>query len=256
MRICRERGVEELLHFTSIDNLGTIVKYGLLSRDDLERMKIKYEYNDKKRLEGMRNAISLSVSFPNYKMFYRCRNYDENGNPKERAFVVISISKSILWELSCIFCPTNAAQRDIRMLLGDRQSRAILSEPEAFEDMFSEKFYRIKTRGYVGIPQRLLEKSRIREYFLHESLLEAQRAILGIPPHYTTDPQAEVLCLESIPNKYIRKIYVENEDAKLDLVSQYPDLPVAIEVKKEFFESRVDYRHWKDPHRVSFGYGK
>lgn len=244
MRICRERGVEELLHFTSIDNLGTIVKYGLLSRDDLERMKIKYEYNDKKRLEGMRNAISLSVSFPNYKMFFKCRNYDEDGNPKERTFVVISISKSILWELSCIFCPTNAAQRDIRMLLGDPQSRAILSEPEAFEDMFSEKFHRKETGGYVGIPQRL-------QYFLHERSLEesrideySQRANLGIPPHYTTDPQAEVLCLESIPNKYIRKIYVENEDAKLDLVSQYPNLPVAIEVKKEFFERRVDYRHW------------
>jgi len=251
MRVCRERGVEELVHFTSIRNLRTIVEYGLLSLDDLERMEIKYDYNDENRLEGMRNAICLSVSFPNYKMFYKYRQF------KGYTFVIISISKSILWELSCIFCPTNAAQKYISMLLRDPQSMMILSEPEAFEDMFSEKLCRIKTGGYVGIPQRLLEKGRIREYFLRERLLEEsrideylQRANLGIPPHYTTDPQAEVLCLESIPNKYIRKIYVENEKAKFDLVSHYPDLPIAIEVKNEFFRPRVDYMHWRNPYGV------
>ena len=114
----------------------------------------------------------------------------------------------------------------------------ILSEPEAFEDMFSEKLCRIKTGGYVGIPRRLLGESWTGEYLL--------RANLSIPSHYTTDPQAEVLCLENISSKYIRKIYVENENAKSELVSYYPNLPLAIEVKKEFFEPRVDYMHWRD----------
>jgi hypothetical protein len=72
----------------------------------------------------------------------------------------------------------------------------ILSEPEAFEDMFSEKLCRIKTGtgGYVGVPQRLLGEGWTGEYL--------QRADLDIPPYFTTDPQAEVLCLENIKPDY------------------------------------------------------
>lgn len=52
----------------------------------------------------------------------------------------------------------------------------ILSEPEAFEDMFSEKLCRIKTGtgGYVGVPQRLLGEGWTGEFtarrFGHSSL--------------------------------------------------------------------------------------
>jgi hypothetical protein len=119
----------------------------------------------------------------------------------------------------------------------------ILSEPEAFEDMFSEKLCRIKTGtgGYVGVPQRLLRL--LREGWTGEYI---QRAALDIPLHYTTDPQAEVLCLENIKHDYIKKVYVEDEKVKRELVSHYSNLPVAIEVKSEFFGRRKDYKHWKD----------
>ena len=239
MRICRERGVEELVHFTSIHNLATIFEYGLLSLDDLERLEIKYDYNDEDRLEGMPNSICLSVSFPNYKMFFKYRKSKSKNYP----FVVISLCKSILWELSCIFCPTNAAQKHISALLKDSRLMGILSEPEAFEDMFSEKLCRIKTGtgGYVGVPQRLLRL--LREGWTGEYI---QRAALDIPLHYTTDPQAEVLCLENIKHDYIKKVYVEDEKVKRELVSHYSNLPVAIEVKSEFFGRRKDYKHWKD----------
>ena len=116
----------------------------------------------------------------------------------------------------------------------------ILSEPEAFEDMFSEKLCRIKTGtgGYVGVPQRLLREGWTGEYL--------QRADLDIPLYFTTDPQAEVLCLENVKPDYIKKVYVEDEKVKRELVSHYSNLSVAIEVKSKFFEPRDDYKHWKD----------
>jgi hypothetical protein len=235
-RICEERGVDELVHFTNILNLENIIRYGLLSRKEIETKGIRYYFNDSKRLENMSHAICLSISFPNYKMFSK---YMRAGK-----FLIISLDKSILWELICIFCPTNAAQKNISELLGTPDGRQILSEPQALKDMFSDKLCKIKISyiysgyvSYVGVPERLLgDRTRVSGYI--------QRAELGIPPHYTTDPQAEVLCLESISPKYIRKIYVESQEIKNNLEQQFPNLHVSIEVKPEFFRQREDHTHW------------
>jgi hypothetical protein len=232
-RICEERGVDELVHFTNILNLENIIRYGLLSRKEIETKGIRYYFNDKKRLENMSHAICLSISFPNYKMLYKYMRSEK--------FLIISLDKSILWELICIFCPTNAAQKNISELLGTPDGRQILSEPQALKDMFSDKLCKIKSSysnvSYVGVPERLLrDRQRVSGYI--------QRAELGIPPHYTTDPQAEVLCLESISPKYIRKIYVESQKIKSNLEQQFPNLHVSIEVKPEFFRRREDHTHW------------
>jgi len=120
-----------------------------------------------------------------------------------------------------------------------------LSEPQALKDMFSDKLCKIKISyiysdyvSYVGVPERLLrDRTRVSGYI--------QRAELGIPLHYTTDPQAEVLCLESISPKYIRKIYVESQKIKSNLEQQFPNLHVSIEVKPEFFRRREDHTHWR-----------
>jgi hypothetical protein len=237
-RICEERGVDELVHFTNILNLENIIRYGLLSRKEIETKGIRYYFNDSKRLENMSHAICLSISFPNYKMLSKYMRM------RSEKFLIISLDKSILWELICIFCPTNAAQKNISELLGTPDGRQILSEPQALKDMFSDKLCKIKISyiysdyvSYVGVPERLLrDRTRVSGYI--------QRAELGIPPHYTTDPQAEVLCLESISPKYIRKIYVESQEIKSNLEQQFPNLHVSIEVKPEFFRRREDHTHW------------
>ena len=70
-RFIEERNIESLFHFTPVDNLENILKYGLLSINNLNRLGIDYYYNDENRYDDRLDAISTSIEFPNYKMFYK-----------------------------------------------------------------------------------------------------------------------------------------------------------------------------------------
>lgn len=164
-QFCNQRGITSLFHFTHVNNLDSIIHNGLLSRSELNRRNMRYWYQDEYRLDEQLSAISVSISFPNYKMFYSIRKSDPDSE-----YVVIELSASILWELDCAFCFTNAANYAIKKIpLMDRKNT------ESLEKMFT--------------PQRR-----------HPCL----------PPNCPTDPQAEVLVLQSIPTeRYIQKVYYE-----------------------------------------------
>lgn len=203
-QFCRERGIVELVHFTHAENLPTIAKFGLVSREELEKRGIRYYFNDQSRLEGMRNAICLSISFPNYRMFYKYRG-------QSKIFVVLSISVELLWNLQCLFCPTNAASNLCRLLLSSPET---LTGLPALKRMFAENI----------LP------------------LQIRRADLGIPDYYTTDPQAEVLCLEPIPPTYIKKIY---HNGCPDIENKVPLAWRSLIVRRdEYFAPRKDYQFW------------
>lgn len=71
--IVQQRNITKLFHFTHSDNLASIIESGLLSRSDLDAEGDDYSFNDSERIDGHLDAICLSVSFPNAKMFYKCR---------------------------------------------------------------------------------------------------------------------------------------------------------------------------------------
>lgn len=99
-----ERGIESLYHFTKAENLDSILTRGLLSRRTLEDNYIDYTYNDEIRFEGKLNANCLSISFPNYRMFYKYRC--ENPGVE---WCVIELSPEVLYKKKCIFCKENPA---------------------------------------------------------------------------------------------------------------------------------------------------
>ena len=105
-RFIEQRGIESLFHFTNIKNLDSILTRGILPSDILDDYEIPYEYNDEKRLDGRLDTSCISISFPNYKMFYR---YRMNSNER---YCVIELEPSILYEKECIFCIGNAASND------------------------------------------------------------------------------------------------------------------------------------------------
>ena len=76
-QICDERNIETLVHFTRVENLSSILQNGLLSRKALEILEEtrgqQFLFNDRKRKDGHKDAICLSISFPNYQMFYPIR---------------------------------------------------------------------------------------------------------------------------------------------------------------------------------------
>ncbi|MDO6464918.1 DarT ssDNA thymidine ADP-ribosyltransferase family protein [Pseudoalteromonas carrageenovora] len=123
-KIVDELEVPALVHFTQLSNLESILKDGLLPRNEIKET---VDINDELRLDGRENTVSTSIAFPNSKMFYKYRTQ------KGGLWCVIGISKRVLWELDCLFCKYNAA--DIRI---STQADNSLETVEAFLGMFDE----------------------------------------------------------------------------------------------------------------------
>ena len=169
----KERQIKYLVHFTNIKNVKSIVEVGIWNRISLAQSGRPFLFNDLYRLDNAPHAVSVSVTFPNYRMFYRLRKNEENA--KERWVVILLDAKKVL-NLQCAFSYTNAANAYVREIpFEDRMNCA------SFDMMFSE------------IPPYSRQQ---RELVINE----------------TTDPQAEVLVHNYIPVDCIKKICCEKID--------------------------------------------
>ena len=128
MRIVKERDIRHFVHFTRVDNLKSILENGLLSVREMKKKGIAYVGNDESRLENRLDAICLSVSFPNYQMFYSYRKRSACD------WIVIELSPRLVLKQKCAFVKKNAACSDMRADVENAEKR--LSSPEAFESMF------------------------------------------------------------------------------------------------------------------------
>lgn len=129
---CQSRQIQSLVHFTQIQNLRSIFDMGLLSQDELNK-KLSNEqrrYNDQQRLDGHRDAICTSISYPNYRMFYSL----SSSNQSE--WVILLINADVLWELDCAFCETNAASSAVLDVPLSERKKA-----EALVDLFGDYDY-------------------------------------------------------------------------------------------------------------------
>ena len=170
-----ERQIDRLYHFTQVDNLKNIFRYGLLPRDELERRRIDSLINDEYRYDNCLDAICTSIEFPNYKMFYKLRRENPDVD-----WAVLELNAEIICDYQCAFNWTNA---------GDSASYSIPIKKRmtqsAFENLFEDK---------DGYPTR---------------------EELKIPDWYPTNPQAEVLVFNRIPISYINGVFFENKDKYL-----------------------------------------
>lgn len=116
-----------LVHFTRVENLPSILEHGLCSIATLNQRQLAFNANDRLRLEGHPNAISLSIGHPNDKMFasYRWKN-------PEQAWAVMVIDPSVLWTYDVAFCAHNAADNRIR-----QKAVTTLKTLSAFEALFA-----------------------------------------------------------------------------------------------------------------------
>lgn len=204
--IVQERGIEFLTHFTSIDNLHSIVKSGFLSRSDLENQKIGYTYFDKDRLDSKLDATCFSVTFPNSSMFYSYRNRYINNT-----WCLILLNASIVHTKECLFYPSNAASSIYRNLHTEQ-----FKGPAALEAMFAEE---------VNTSRGILKRS---------TMLKDQD---------TTDVQAEVMVLEKIEPSYIKHIFVNDDQLAIRLRTLYPNLSIeSIENCWGYFDDRNSFR--------------
>lgn len=206
-RICEEIGIATLVHFTYVQNLKSILQCGLIGRSQLQKMSLEFKYNDQVRLEGQQQAICLSISFPNYKMFYKYRC----ANLSDSTWVVLLLKPSILWELKCKFYTENAASNNAR----NSNFREDRTQPSALRQMFED---------YGAI----------------------RRANLQIPNYFTTHPQAEVLVFEQIHPCFIDKVNFNNlQDAQEWLKLNPGNYSQTFWEHKYYFSPRQDWQWWQ-----------
>lgn len=205
--ICKQHNISSLMHFTRLENLPGIMVHGIISRLELNRREIPMVINDVSRFDQHLDAVCLSISFPNYQMFYR---YRSNSND---VWVILEIDAQVL-DLDCAFCPTNAASSTVKnMPINQRKGS------DALERLFDDY-----TDPKIKVP----------------------RNSLNIPCHYPTNPQAEVLAFERIPQNFIRAVYVEKRKQLSDVGHALPlDKRKLLSVNAFFFGARQDYIVWK-----------
>jgi len=207
-KIIEQKKILSLIHFTPITNLPSILEHGLLSRRDVDNLinRSSLLVNDSLRLDGYKEAVCLSISFPNYRMFYKYRSQDEENLDK---WVVIGINPEILWKFNCAFCSHNAASNEARFIYLEERK-----DPRTLESLFDD---------YGDI----------------------RRATLNIPGNYTTNPQAEVLVFDSIPVTEFQKIYFNNiKIFNTFLNENYIEQNSLFEVNPFYFNHRKDHRYW------------
>ena len=218
-REVESRGIVEVVHFTRLTNLASILTYGLVPRAWIHLLRPRTEpvLNDRHRLDGEPRANCLSVSSPNYRLFWRLRQ-DEGGG--EDYWVVLSLHSQILWTRRCAFCVTNAADRIVTNTPLARRCGVA-----AFRSMFED---------YA--PPGCAPEDVVR------------REALVLSSGSTTSPQAEVLGFDRIEPNLIRVVYCENAPgvqlAQSAAEAAGADASTQILCRPDMFHARTDHAFW------------
>ena len=215
-QIADAQSISTLCHFTPKERLSSILYRGLLSRRFLEDLppSKRPPFTDPDRHDGYKEAICLSIGFPNYRMLFQKTGHDEQSQ-----WVILLIDTKVLWELDCAFCHHQNASSNLvrRIPLEDRK------KPSALKRMFRDRDY-----DNEGLYQRQLQ----------------------IPKDYPTHPQAEVLVFSPIPATYIKKVLFYSGTAlkkwKKDDPRSYPQ---TFSTDKQYFKPRHDYAAWQSDNR-------
>lgn len=207
-----ERKIEYLVHFTNLKNLESIMKNGVLSKQELEDKNMLYYNTDGARLDNQLDYISTSITFPNYKMF--CKKREEI---KSQDWVILKIDSQIICDkLDTLFLMHNCSDKEIRNLI--TQKRKDLEANEALKKLFN---------NYVDIKGiRTIREDKL------------------IDSNMTTNPQAEVMIKKCIEIKYIKAIVVIDDKTKQKVKEILGDT-VRIEVDNTLFSYREDYNNWR-----------
>ena len=210
-RITKDRKVDVLCHFTRVENLCGILREGLLGRRLLAQRGTPFFSIDDNRVDGYPEAVCLTISFPNYRMFYAKREeYLKKQNVSWNQWIVLLLEADLLWELTCAFCQQNAAHGSVSAIALEDRLR-----PLALEQVFFD---------FNGI----------------------RRVDLNIPRNCPTNPQAEVLVFDTIPVSYVREIHFYDMDACTNWFSRNNVVTSAeFRYGDHYFSARKDYEVWR-----------
>ncbi|MGC6175514.1 DarT ssDNA thymidine ADP-ribosyltransferase family protein [Lacrimispora sp. 38-1] len=199
------REIEYFVHFTDVNNLPNILKMGLLTRSTLDLSKMKYSYNDEVRADNVTKSISLSISFPNYKMFYPITLKYPN-----REYCVLLLKALEVIKYDCAFNFTNAASNACRFIpIEERKTYS------SFHNMFQ-----LNLNGHI----------------------RSELCLFDFEP---TDPQAEILVLDNIPAKCIELAFFRTQYNYQQYKNIFMNSSIRCWFDQGYFYPRHDFQSWR-----------
>ena len=174
--IIQQRKIQNLVHFTKIKNLESILTNGFLSRQYLESNKIKSEFNDTERWDNKPTATCFSIEFPNT---FLLNTFKEIYKDAKWVIILLDINLLNNSNKKC-FCNKNAGGAP-NWLNCDNSKK-----DWAFEKMFDEQIYN------------------------SNSPLRSQQEY--IKSYLPTDIQAEILIEDIIDPLYIKCLLFETQE--------------------------------------------
>lgn len=164
--LTKSRGITTLVHFTRIENLDTILTHGLIPRELLEHPvflnALGPRFSDFQRLENRKELSFLSVSFPDYRMFWSKASEDQEK------WAVLEFEPGILELFKGEFFPRNASRRKepVYPRTGIEGAKLLFADPILRKQLQLPLAYTTDPAAQVAV-RKVLDRSLIRAIHLH-----------------------------------------------------------------------------------------
>lgn len=213
------RGISRVVHFTPLHNLtGIFVDEELRTRADLESDRgADAVFPDKRRIDGLPETVSLSITSPNWYLF-KCKRGP--AVDASESWCVLELEPALLWELPALFCERNAAS----VRPHNEGAKRCRRGADGFEQLFADRVWsrRVGSPGYFWL----------------------ERQPLGLRRSEPTDAQAEVLVEGKVPQSYLRRICVSSIVTARTVERMLGSIDTPIEIEEDLFRPRHDNAHW------------
>ena len=213
-KLIKKNKLSFLTHFTHIDNLRSIIQFGILPPAILKtnRNFSSVRYNSISLPPGWERFVSLNLSFPDNKLLMQLQNHQ----PSE--WIILLIDIRVIYEFPCYFFPERANDCICRSPL-----------PGQFLDQYAD-------------PKDLAA--------LFEDQGEVKRKALEIPPYYPTNPGTEILSSFPISPAYISQIHFYSDYKFNQWVLSNTEFALSQDKNRwacglQYYSPRSDYMYWK-----------
>lgn len=168
-----EQKIPHLVHFTRLDNVKSILTYGIMPRSHLElkvvNMVVNPIFSDKNRFDQAKENSCFSITFPNYKMLYKKRK------ESKKEWVILLINPCIMEEINFNFFKTNAARSGADNLqLGAFGLDAMFTKPEL------RSYLKLSSQETTDPQAEAMEDSIIEPKYIISVNVENQKAQLAL----------------------------------------------------------------------------
>jgi len=180
--VAQTRGIDSLYHFTTIENLFSILERGFVySRNNIDALKLEddglftadyVDHMDDQRLDGLLDYVNLSLSRPNW---YLLQKFMKRPELSHFDWCILKLDISPMFEPSTLFSVCNAASNAAKRY-------GVARGLSSFNALFQEEI----------VATSVFKRN-------------------NTPNNFTTDIQAEILVKDAISINHINKVFLANE---------------------------------------------